>query len=271
MAMAENHGHGHGHDNGPCLSVGKPGQRKGKVLVLRPHSGISGDIMVSGLARMAGLAQEEIDSLLAQLGLEDLVGQVALVDRAVCGITGIGLQVDLKPEIAHRSLNDIEKFLGESALSDKAKNYAMSAFSILAAAEGRVHNLPPEKVQFHEVGALDSLLDIGLSAALFDIINPDDFVCGPLPLCDGTIKCAHGLLPSPAPAVSILLEGVQVRGLDSAGETVTPTGLALLKSFGARFGPWPSMTVERQALVYGTRVLPNVANGAIFALGSLTP
>jgi uncharacterized protein (DUF111 family) len=261
--FGQGHGHDHendhDHDHAPCQNR--------RVLVLRPHSGVSGDIMVTGLAQVSGLGQKDLDGLLADLGLGALRGRVFLEPRALGGITGFGLRVELEPEREHRTLNDIKDFLNKANLTDRARALALSTFAILAQAEGRVHGLPPDQVHFHEVGAIDSLLDIGLAAAIFDRLNPDLFVCGPLPICDGTIECAHGLLPSPAPAVSILLEGVMVRGINSVGETVTPTGLALLKSFGAKFGPWPLLTVERQALVFGTRVLPNVANGALFALG----
>jgi uncharacterized protein (DUF111 family) len=241
--------------------------RGGNLLVLRPHSGISGDIFVAGLAHMAGVGQDELDAFLGQLGLAGLIGRVKLVKRAVNGITGEGLQVKLEPEGLHRTFSDVRDFLDLSDLTPRAKELALGAFTLLAEAEGKVHGLSAEEVQFHEVGAIDSLLDIGLASLLFDQLDPVQFVCGPLPLCDGTIECAHGLLPSPAPAVSLLLDGVTVCGIASTGETVTPTGLALLKSFGAVFGPWPTLTVEQRALVYGTRVLPNVPNGALFAFG----
>lgn len=87
-------------------------------------------------------------------------------------------------------------------------------------------------------------------------------------MCDGCIACAHGIIPVPAPAVVELLEGVPVRPFQGDGETVTPTAMALLRALGAQFGPWPSMRVEKQALVYGTRIFPNAPNGALFALGA---
>ncbi|MDR1052012.1 MAG: LarC family nickel insertion protein [Deltaproteobacteria bacterium] len=237
--------------------------------MLRPHSGISGDIMVAGLASILGLNQPDLDDCLADLGLMRLLGRVRLGPRVLGGIAGHGLHVDLQPETVHRTLSDIEAFLEAADITDRARSHAARAFRILAEAEGQVHGRQPSEVHFHEVGAVDSLLDIGLASVLFDKLDPSVFVSGPLPLCDGTIECAHGLLPSPAPAVSVLLEGVDVCGLASRGETVTPTGLALVKSFGAVFGPWPHMTVARQALVYGTRVLPGVPNGARFAYGRL--
>jgi uncharacterized protein (DUF111 family) len=116
------------------------------------------------------------------------------------------------------------------------------------------------------VGALDSILDICLGAALYARLAPARLHCSPLPLCDGTIRCEHGPLASPAPAVQEMLVGVPVYGIDSRGETVTPTALAFLRAAGARFGGWPRGTVERVARAYGGRVLPGVPNGAMFFL-----
>ena len=142
-----------------------------------------------------------------------------------------------------------------------------SAFETLAIAEGEIHGKPPEEITFHEVGALDSILDICLVSAIFDQLSPDSFVCSPLPVCDGVIRCEHGMLAAPAPAVLQMLEGVPVYGIDSTGETITPTAIALLKALGARFEGWPAMTVEKVVRVFGGRIVPNVPNGAIFVLG----
>jgi uncharacterized protein (DUF111 family) len=240
-----------------------------KALVLRPNSGVSGDILVTGLYLMAGATPEEMDEALLALGLPDLKGKVRVVPRELTGISGYGLNLDLPHEHVHRTMRDIASFFNGSAISQRAKDLSMSAFEILAEAEGKVHGVPAGDVHFHEVGALDSILDTGLASIFFDKINPGLFVSGPLPVCDGVIECAHGILPSPAPAVSHLLEGVMVKGIKSEGETVTPTGLALLKAFGVSFGPWPQMMVESQALVYGTRILPGVPNGALFAKGPM--
>ncbi|UQZ90661.1 hypothetical protein C4J81_16190 [Deltaproteobacteria bacterium Smac51] len=239
----------------------------GSTLVIRPNSGISGDIIVAGLLALSGLDQDGLNSILGDLNLENLAGRVRLESRELDSISGVGLHVDLPHEHEHRTLADMEAFFEKSKISDKAKELALAAFRLLAEAEGAVHGLPPEKVHFHEVGALDSILDFGLAAALMDYLAPARIVCGPLPVCDGVIKCQHGLLPSPAPAVMRLLEGVPVVGLDSSGETVTPTGVALLKAFGAEFGLWPAISIVRHALVYGSRRLEGVPNGAIFVLG----
>ena len=258
------HEHHHGH-GGKCCGRHHP--KHGPVLVLRPYTGISGDIMVAGLARLLQADQERIDGYIAAIGLPVLAGSLRLEARSRNEVSGWGCVVDIPHEHSHRTLADIVAIIRASSLREEAKTLAESAFSILAAAEGAVHGKNPDEVSFHEVGALDSILDTCLAAALFADLAPTRFICGPLPLCDGVIRCAHGHLPAPAPAVLRLLEGVAVQGINTQGETVTPTGLALLKAFTAEFGPWPAMTLTRQELIYGTRVFEGVPNGALFALG----
>lgn len=153
-------------------------------------------------------------------------------------------------------------------MNDAAKRLATGTFTLLATAKASVHGKKPEDIHFHEVGALDSILDICMSCELFTCLSPSRFVVSPLPLADGSVTCAHGIIPVPAPAVLELLEGIPVRPFPDEGETVTPTALALLRSLGATFGPWPVMRVERRALIYGSRVFTNAPNGAIFACGS---
>jgi uncharacterized protein (DUF111 family) len=256
------HGHHHDHHHDHGQSHGHA-----SVLVLRPYTGISGDIMVAGLARMLDADQRLLDECIAAVGLPALAGGLALAPHSVNAVGGWRCRVTLPHEHSHRTFADIRAIIEASAMPEKAKTLAGNAFALLAEAEGAVHGKTTEEVAFHEVGALDSILDICLAAMLFDRLNPAVFVCGPLPLCDGTVSCAHGALPSPAPAVLRLLRDVPVYGIPSSGETLTPTGVALLKAFGAAFGNWPAMTIRTESLIYGTRVFENVPNGAIFALG----
>lgn len=255
------HSHHHAHENAPP----QPQVKGGDVLVIRPSSGLSGDMMLAGLARMAGAGTPELDAIAVSVGLPQ--GCVSLERRAVNDILGWGCRVVLPDISEHRTWADIRSIIGESGLEAQAKALAERTFELLAQAEARVHGLPPEHVHFHEVGALDSILDICLCAELFARLSPSRLYCGALPLCDGVVKCEHGLLPAPAPAVLELLKDVPVRGLASEGETVTPTAIALLKGLGAQFGNWPEMTIARTALVYGGRILPGVPNGALFAAG----
>ncbi|SDF76083.1 nickel insertion protein [Desulfovibrio legallii] len=238
------------------------------VLTVRPASGLSGDMLLSGLAALLGLDAPALDALTEELRLPALRGVLRLEARQVNGIAGVGCRIQLPHEHSHRSLADILALLDASALPAAAADLARQAFTVLAAAEGAVHGKSPEQVTFHEVGALDSILDICLACRLFTLLAPRRFVCSPLPLADGTVHCAHGCLPAPAPAVLHMLQGVAVQGFDGQGETVTPTALCLLKAFRADFGPWPAMTVRKSCISYGDKVFPHVPNGALWALGT---
>jgi len=241
------------------------------ILVIRTPSGLSGDMLVTGLVRLAGqdenTSQAILEELLHDLCLPELLGSARLEKRSVEGISGWGLTLALPHSHEHRHLADILAILAASRLNERARELAAQTFSLLARAEGSVHGKPADHIHFHEVGALDSILDVCLTAALFERLAPDHFVCSPLPVCDGSVLCSHGLLATPAPATLKLLEGMPVYGVESQGETLTPTAVALLKALKAKFGPWPAMVIERQEKAYGTRVLPGLPNGAIFAWG----
>ena len=240
------------------------------ILTVRATSGLSGDIMLGGLAALAGLTDKELHSLLAELTIPGLEGCLILEPRIVHHIAGVGCRITLPHEHAHRTLQDILKIIENSAMPDTAKAYSCEAFTVLAEAEAAVHGTKMDDVTFHEVGALDSILDICLVCRIFDSIHPTKFVCSPLPLGDGIISCAHGVIPSPAPAVLQMLEGVAIQGFSGTGETVTPTAMALLKVLKASFGPWPSMVVQKTVISYGTKIFENAMNGAIWALGRQT-
>jgi uncharacterized protein (DUF111 family) len=237
-----------------------------RIVVLRTPSGISGDMLVAGLSRLLGDAGA-IDSLLDQIAMPQLFGCFRVEPHAVNAISGWRARVDLPHEHVHRPLSTITDIIAASRLSERAKALSVATFERLAEAEGAVHGIPPAEVEFHEVGALDSIADICLAAGLLDLLDPAQFHCSPLPLCDGTVKCAHGILATPAPAVQEMLRGVPVYGLASTGETVTPTALAFLLSAGVAFGEWPAMEMLGSARVFGGKLLPGVPNGAIFALG----
>lgn len=290
------HGHEHRQEaHAPAPAHPEKSAPGGRILTIRSHSGLSGDMLLAGLALMnaaadaadtapegaaappgtAGLvpaAERLLTELLAPLAaaVPALEGCLALTRREVAGIGGWHADVRLPQTHEHRTFADIRALIEGCGLTEAAKRLALGCFFLLASCEAEVHGTQPDQVVFHEVGALDSILDICLACALFDRLGPTRLVAGPLPLADGNVRCAHGLIPAPAPAVLALLGGVPVRpfaGGDDAGELVTPTALALLKTLGCHFGPWPAFRVAGTALVFGTRVFPGTANGAVFAVG----
>ena len=238
------------------------------ILTIRALSGISGDMLLAGLYKMVGLDQAELGTLVAALRMPHLVaGCVQVKAYSLNHIGGWRAYVVLPHEHEHRTMGEIGGIIEKSGMPVRAKEMALATFSLLAEAEAKVHGIAPCEVTFHEVGALDSIVDICLGCLLFERLGTPVLRVSPLPLADGHISCAHGLIPSPAPAVLQLMEGVEVCAFDGTGETVTPTALALLKVWGAVFGAWPHMQVENTALVYGSKVFEGVANGAIFASG----
>ncbi|MDO5538231.1 MAG: DUF111 family protein, partial [Desulfovibrionaceae bacterium] len=219
-----------------------------------------------GLSRLLDLDDQALNALAGGI-MPELAGCLSVGRAEVNAIGGWRAEVTLPHQHEHRTLADILVLLEKADISPRARELAGSTFTLLARAEGRVHGRAPEEVHFHEVGALDSVLDITLGCVLYDMLSPDLFQVSPLPVADGSVVCAHGVLPVPAPAVLELLDGIPVVPFAGTGETVTPTAIALLKSLGAQFGPWPAMLVEKHALAYGTRVFPGAPNGAVFALG----
>ncbi len=256
--------HNHGHE---AHSHHQPEQLTPKrILTIRCHSGLAGDIMLTGFSRLLGKDNAELNAMAVQI-MPELDNALHIEPCQVSAIGGYRARVDLPHQHEHRTLADIVRLLEKAELKDAARSMAIGTFTLLAEAEGRVHGKKPDEVHFHEVGALDSILDITLACMLFDELHPDLFQVSPLPVADGSVTCQHGILPVPAPAVLELLDGIPVVPFAGKGETVTPTAIALLKSLGAQFGPWPAMLVEKHVLAFGTKVFENAPNGAIFALG----
>jgi uncharacterized protein (DUF111 family) len=259
------HDHGHEHEHGHDHEHSHHGHVP-SVLTIRANSGLSGDMLLAGLLKMTEVDEAETAAMLAAI-MPELTGTLRLVRKQVNHIGGWHAEVNLPHQHEHRTLADITALINACGMTDAAKGLATETFNLLARAEATVHEKRPEDVHFHEVGALDSILDICLTCGLFAKLAPSRFVVSPLPMADGFVACAHGIIPVPAPAVLELLEGIPVRPFAGRGETVTPTAIALLRALGAEFGPWPSMRVDKRALVYGGKVFEDAPNGAIFAFG----
>jgi uncharacterized protein (TIGR00299 family) protein len=164
-------------------------------------------------------------------------------------------------EHAHRHLDDILRIIYESSLTDSVKETAARIFSRLAEAEARVHDQPVERVHFHEVGALDAIIDVVGAAIGFELLDAERFVCSPLHVGSGTVEMDHGRFPVPPPAVVELLKGSPFYSTDIRGELLTPTGAAILTTVCSSFGPMPKIKLEQTGYGAGSREyekFPNV-------------
>jgi uncharacterized protein (TIGR00299 family) protein len=151
------------------------------------------------------------------------------------------------------SLGDIQEILYGLPLKEKVREHALGVYQLLAEAEAHVHGCPTTDIHFHEVGTLDALTDILGVCLLMDAIAPQRVIVSPIHVGKGFVRCAHGILPVPAPAVAHLLKGAPMYARDVEGELCTPTGAAILKYFGDEYGPIPDMTVERIGYGMGTK------------------
>jgi pyridinium-3,5-bisthiocarboxylic acid mononucleotide nickel chelatase len=174
-------------------------------------------------------------------------------------------------EHAHgRGLKEIRQIITGAAISDRSKNTAIAVFENLGAAEAKVHNTDIESIHFHEVGAVDALVDIVCAAVGSEALGVDEWVCSPLNVGGGTVKCAHGILPVPPPAVVELLQGAPTYSSGIQKELVTPTGAAIVKTLASRYGAFPAMVVSRSAYGAGSRDLPGQPNVLRLVVGEST-
>jgi hypothetical protein len=170
-----------------------------------------------------------------------------------------------------RGLQEIRQIIGRAAIGETAKQTAIRIFGALGEAEAKIHNLDIEKIHFHEVGAVDALVDIVCSAVGREALGVDEIVCSPLNLGGGLVECAHGTFPVPAPATVELLKGAPVYSSGLQAELVTPTGAAIVKTLAARFASFPEMTIERTGYGAGSRDFPGHANVLRLTVGEARP
>jgi uncharacterized protein (TIGR00299 family) protein len=186
----------------------------------------------------AGAVRAAIDSLGLPIRLE-----VEKVRKG--GFAATKATVEAPEEHTHRNLSDVEEILGCGRLTERQRDLALRIFRRLAAAESAAHGLPLDKVHFHEVGALDSIADIVGAAVGLDLLGVERFTSRSVPTGSGMVKCAHGLMPIPAPGTAELLKGAPLALSSIKGELTTPTGAAILMTVVAEWVEQPVMTVER--------------------------
>src|SRR5688572_1520527 len=213
-----------------------------RILYFDCFAGISGDMTLGALVG-AGADPRALQEQLALLDVPGYEISFEKVDRS--GIGATRARVRTAEETSHRHLSDIVKIIEGSKLSAGVRGRATKIFTRLAEAEASVHGIPVERVHFHEVGAVDAIVDVVGACICFELLGVERFLSSPLHVGSGTVRMAHGLFPVPPPAVAELLRGAPVYSTAIEGELVTPTGAAIVSTVCESFGPLPPMRVER--------------------------
>jgi pyridinium-3,5-bisthiocarboxylic acid mononucleotide nickel chelatase len=247
-----------------------------RTLYLDCFAGVSGDMFIGALID-CGLDFKHLQSELKRLEVGGYELNLTRVDRS--GISASKFDVHLSDEhhhhhhnhhhIDHRSLSEIKRLITTSSLSDRIKDRAETLFQRIGEAEAKIHNIPIESVHFHEVGAIDSIVDIVGACVGLDALKIERVISSPLHVGSGTFKCAHGTYPVPGPATAQLLQGVPIYSKEIEGELVTPTGAAIISTFASSYGPIPMMQIERIGYGAGTRTYPKFPNVLRAIIGQL--
>lgn len=229
-----------------------------KILYYDCFSGISGDMNLGAMIDL-GIDKEYLKGELNKL---DLKGWELIVGKDQRhGIHGTKVTVkQTKHEHAHRHLSDIEKIINNSTLDAKTKELSKKIFMKVALAEASVHKVPLDHVHFHEVGAIDSIIDIVGAAICFNALNVDGVHVSPVELGSGFVNCDHGKLPVPAPATAEIIQGIPVRKGGVDFEATTPTGAAIIAALGTEFGQEATIKIEKTAYGIGHKEHPLVPN-----------
>ena len=268
-----------------------------RIAYLECFSGISGDMFVGALVD-AGVSAKLLEDTVAALNVDAQL-EISRVLRNGIGATkvdvwiggkekdrprdGVPAEAPHSHEHSHeqhaqeplaensnlyhheaqahgRHLTEIKKIIGAAPIGVTAKERAMAIFQNLGEAEAKIHNVPIEKIHFHEVGAVDAIVDIVCAAVASDALGVDEWICSPVNVGGGTVQCAHGRLPVPAPAVVELLKGVPIysNGIDK--ELTTPTGAAIVRTLVTRFSAVPAYKIEASGYGAGTRDFAGAAN-----------
>jgi hypothetical protein len=235
------------------------------VAWLHPFAGIAGDMTLGALLD-AGAELSFVISTLEGLNVDGWSLTTEQVDRN--GIRATRAVVDAPEQHHHRRWSDIRSMLEQASLPERVRTRALAVFEALAIAEGKVHGLLPDEVHFHEVGALDAIVDIVGSCAALESLNIDQVASGPVAVGVGSISAAHGILPNPPPAVVNLLEGIPTVSVNVDMELTTPTGAAIVKALADCVGPMPDMIISGSGYGAGARDLVDRANVTQVVVGT---
>ncbi len=236
-------------------------------------SGLSGDMLLGALVD-AGVKVEDIERPLQSLGVDGWRMRVGDKRDPRIGGTKVDVAVSPRTKQPHRHLSDIVEILDRAdALPDAVRATAREVFTVLADAEAEVHGTTRDHVHFHEVGAVDAIVDVCGVVLGFSLLGVTSITCAPIPLGSGMVVCEHGEIPVPAPATALLLRGLPTvpgEGKHPTGELTTPTGAALVRVLCESYGTAPAMTLERVAYGLGTRDRGPIPNALRMLVGPRT-
>lgn len=230
-------------------------------------SGIAGDMALGALLD-AGADIDEVREMLTRLPVGGWELETETVMRS--GIGGTKVHVRTEADPPHRAAAEIAAIVAAADLPDRVERRALATFRALAEAEGHLHRQSPESAHFHEVGALDAIVDVVGTCAALEVLGVDEVASSPVADGLGTVRAAHGELPVPVPAVVALLAGAPTYGLPIARELTTPTGAALLAANVVQWGPMPAMTITASGFGAGTADLGDRPNLTQVVLGTRT-
>lgn len=239
-----------------------------KTLYIDCSMGAAGDMLMAALLEL--LPEEKRQAFLSKINSLGIPGvQVSAETKETCGISGTHVHVEIFGQEEgcghehhhdhdhghhhHSGLAEIQAMIDSLDLPEKVRRDAAAVYEIIARAESRVHGKEMDQVHFHEVGTLDAVADVVGNCLLMDMIGADQVMASPVHVGSGTVRCAHGVLPVPAPATALILQEVPIYGGEIKGELCTPTGAALLKHFARDFGPMPAMRAGAVGYGIGTK------------------
>ena len=234
------------------------------------YSGISGDMILGALFDL-GVNPGKVRKVLKTLDLNGYKLQASKVQRGLIAGTKAHVKIEKVSHSHHRArkYSDIKKLLANSDLSSTSKKNAMEVFRRIAEVEAAVHKTPIEKIHFHEVGAVDSIVDIVGGVVAIESLELDRIYSSPLNVGEGFVECAHGYLPVPAPATLKLLKGIPTFSSGIKKELTTPTGAAMIGFYADQFGSLPAMTIIDDGYGAGDHIIPTMPNMLRVILGAV--
>lgn len=215
-------------------------------------SGAGGDMIAAALID-AGADPDALRGQLDSLGLAGYQLEIGKVSKQGFAGTRFRVELDASAPRPHRHLKHVVEIIERSSLSERAQATSIAVFRRLAEAESKVHGCAMDEVHFHEVGAVDAILDVTSAAICLELLGIKRVDCSPLPVGSGTITCEHGVMPVPAPATAELLHGVPIAASEETGELTTPTAAAILTTLAEGYGPVPAMRLQSTGYGAGTR------------------